>query len=367
MSLPSPIEFEIFCRVIDHYGDAGVCWRLARGLVQQGHRVHLWLDDFAALARLAPALSTDAHHQQVENVRVSPWDDACSASPPEHGVVIEAFACDPPAPYVAKIAARKCLWINLEYLSAEPWVDDFHGRPSLQADGAHKYFFFPGFTAASGGLLREKDLLQRRDQAHTEARCARLGALTGLPQTSWPDEALYVMLFAYPQAPLAGLQDALENLDVPVCLLAPGGAPDTLHTHRNLHVHGIPFLPQSQFDALLWCCDLNFVRGEDSFVRAIWSASPFVWQAYRQADDLHLAKLEAWLALSHAPETVCDVMRAWNRGDDAALTHSLRRALREPQWHQWRAHCGEQTARLALQNDLVSRLVHFYQNEQQTR
>ena len=46
---------------------------------------------------------------------------------------------------------------------------------------------------------------------------------------------------------------------------------------------------------MLWACDFNFVRGEDSLVRAIWAGKPFVWQIYPQDDNAHYAKLEAFL------------------------------------------------------------------------
>ena len=46
---------------------------------------------------------------------------------------------------------------------------------------------------------------------------------------------------------------------------------------------------------LLANCDLNFVRGEDSLVRAIYSGKPFIWQPYIQGNDAHLEKLNAFI------------------------------------------------------------------------
>ncbi len=54
---------------------------------------------------------------------------------------------------------------------------------------------------------------------------------------------------------------------------------------------------QSDYDHLLWCCDFNLVRGEDSFLRAQWAARPFLWHIYPQADAAHLEKLTAFLEL----------------------------------------------------------------------
>ena len=47
-------SWDIFCKVIDNYGDMGVCWRLAADLASRAHRVRLWVDDLAALSWMAP-------------------------------------------------------------------------------------------------------------------------------------------------------------------------------------------------------------------------------------------------------------------------------------------------------------------------
>lgn len=60
-------------------------------------------------------------------------------------------------------------------------------------------------------------------------------------------------------------------------------------------VHILPFLTLENYDQLLWACDVNFVRGEESWVRAIWAAKPFIWQPYLQVDNAHLMKLNAFL------------------------------------------------------------------------
>jgi uncharacterized repeat protein (TIGR03837 family) len=59
-------------------------------------------------------------------------------------------------------------------------------------------------------------------------------------------------------------------------------------------LHVIPFIAQDDHDKLLWSCDINFVRGEDSSVRAQWAARPFVWHLYPQSEQAHLAKLRAF-------------------------------------------------------------------------
>lgn len=367
---PSPmnaLSFDLFCRVVDNFGDAGVCWRLARRLAALGQPVRLWIDQPGILARLVPALDAGAQEQTLDGVRVGTWRGAERAAPPRGGVVVEAFACALPPAYQDAMTGQDCLWINLEYLSAESWVEGCHGLPSLQANGVPKFFFFPGFTPATGGLLREPGLLAHRDAEQAQARGQRLQSLTGLPSAP-PGDALCALLFCYPDAPLAGLQTALAELDRPVWLLVPGGRPAAaLRDRGSLRVVTIPFVPQARFDELLWCCDLNFVRGEDSLVRALWAGEPLVWQIYRQAQDAHLDKLEAWLDRARWPAPAAALIRAWNRSDDKAVARTLPAALREPAWTDWRTRSRAWCAELANQPDLGQDLLDFCLRHRQTR
>ena len=57
----------------------------------------------------------------------------------------------------------------------------------------------------------------------------------------------------------------------------------------------LPFIPQEDYDYLLSVCDINLVRGEDSFVRAQWASKPFIWDIYPQSDLAHEVKLNAFL------------------------------------------------------------------------
>ncbi|WP_424265716.1 elongation factor P maturation arginine rhamnosyltransferase EarP [Castellaniella sp.] len=359
------MDFDIFCRVIDNYGDAGVCWRLARQLAALGQGARLWIDDLGVLGRLLPGIDPARERQSVQGVQIGAWHAAEQALAPERGVVIEAFACSLPPRYAATMATRGCLWINLEYLSAESWVEGCHGLPSPQASGIPKYFYFPGFSPATGGLLRETELLIQRRQAQAQDRRTRLQALTGLPARRLPDQGRIMLLFCYPDAPWAGLQAALARLDTPTCLLVPGAAPAGLRSEGALQVLPIPFVPQARFDELLWCCDLNFVRGEDSLVRALWAGSPLVWQIYRQADDAHLDKLDAWLDRAQWPAPARALTRAWNRHDDAGVLQALPQALAPQAWHAWQTRCRDWSAELSNQTDLARNLLDFCQKHRQ--
>jgi uncharacterized repeat protein (TIGR03837 family) len=324
---PSPL-WDIFCRVIDNFGDIGVCWRLACNLAERGQRVRLWVDDPAALRWMAP----DGHG----GVEVSTWI-ASTAFPPPGDVVVEAFGCDPAPAFLAAMAARAenarpPVWMNLEYLSAEAYVERSHGLASPQmsgpARGLTKWFFYPGFTPRTGGLLRESAL------AAAQARFDRTGWLASQGVALAPDERL-VSVFCYPGAPLARLAASLAADGRPALIAtAPGAATQATSAAlaalgdagATLRQHALPWLAQPDYDRLLWAADLNFVRGEDSWVRAQWAGRPFVWQAYPQDDGAHGAKIAAFLDLSlagaapGAAQPVRAWTAAWNGPGDPTAT-----------------------------------------------
>ena len=338
--------WDIFCRVIDNHGDLGVCWRLARDLAARGQAVRLWVDDASALAWMAPL--------RPAGIELRPWpDDEVDVTPGD--VVIEAFGCDLPPAFVARMARRTPppRWINLEYLSAEDYVERSHGLPSPQfhgpGAGLEKRFFYPGFTPRTGGLLREPGLLERVADFDGRAWLARQG---------WQprDGECVVSLFGYAGAPLPPMLEALASQ--PTLLLAcPGPLQAQAREQPGLRVVALPYLAQDDYDRLLWACDLNLVRGEDSFVRAQWAGKPFVWHIYPQQDGAHHAKLEAFMTRSNLPDAWRSVWRAWNgmapwpaqasgqpalAGLQAAAAHAL----------QWRAQ-------LASQPDLLTQLQGF--------
>lgn len=376
--MPAPASIDIFCRVVDNYGDIGVCWRLARQLAARlaTSTIRLWVDDIASFARIARGISTDAPLQTLGGIRVVKWDDVASRDPgllQPATMVIEAFACSPPEAYVARMSDRQ-LWLNLEYLSAEDWVESCHGLPSIQPNGLRKFFFFPGFTPRSGGLLREGDLLARRDrwQADPDARpnlLSRLGV-----EAVWLDRlqagARLVYVFCYPQAPLGALLRTLASTrQEALVLMAQGVGPDTppLPAGGRLALHRHEFVDQDTFDQLLWGADLNLVRGEDSLVRAIWAARPMIWQPYLQEDALHLQKLDAWLARSPYSPEIRHAMRAWNGGSEAEFESALAPLLSPASFSQWQQSARAGCDTLAREDDLVTRLLAFHAKQHQTR
>jgi len=361
--------WDVFCRVVDNFGDIGVCWRLACNLAAHGQRVRLWVDDAAALRWMAPA-----GHAGVE---VSPWG-ASTVFPAAGDVVVEAFGCDPPAAFLAAMAARANgdgprpvrapVWINLEYLSAERYVERSHGLPSPQmsgpAKGLTKWFFYPGFTAATGGLLREASLADEQAAFVRDAWLATQGLALRAGER-------LVSVFCYPGAPVDRLVASLRADRRPTLLAtAPGAATDAVRAALAagadappaVRQHALAWLTQPDFDRLLWAADLNFVRGEDSWVRAQWAGQPFVWQAYPQGDGAHAPKIGAFLdlALTGAEPDAANALRRWT----AAWNGLEAAAAPLPAWTPGQLAATGRAARawrdqLRVPHDLATRLLAF--------
>jgi uncharacterized repeat protein (TIGR03837 family) len=374
-------RWDIFCTVVDNYGDAGVAWRLARQLASEHSlAVRLFVDGLPALARLAPDVDATLDVQCVDNVEVRKWGGTqAELRPADPGaVVIEAFGCGLPASYLASMAARERapVWINVEYLSAEDWIEGCHGlasrHPTLPLT---RYFFFPGFTPASGGLLREHDLVTQRDRFRTDATaCESMWRMLGLGSPG--PGTLVISLFCYPNAALPDLLDAWAEGDAPVLCAVPQGVAGNalaLWTGRTaphvdehlvrgrLTLAGVPFVSQDDYDRLLWACDINFVRGEDSFVRAQWAARPLVWHVYPQSENAHRLKLDAFLDryCAELPRDLASVVsefsRAWN--GDGNIGHAWARVAEART--ALSAHAQAWAAQVAAQPDLASTLVKF--------
>lgn len=348
------MQADVFCRVIDNWGDIGVTWRLVRQLsTEKKWQIRLWLDDLPSLKRLEPTLDPDQDRQALAGVDVLRWPQNWRGVEPAR-VVIASFSCDLPKALIEQMARRQTRWLQLEYLSAERWVQDCHLRTSLRGDGLKPVFFFPGFETGTGGLLREANLLMRRDAWRADpagqlAWLVRLGVSVA-PQTRLGS------VFAYPSAPLGQLIECLSTLERPTHLLVPDG----VSFPRHLATKGgrvtwqtIPFLSQDDYDRLLWSMDFNLVRGEDSFVRAIWAGQPFIWQAYPQADGVHHDKVSAFLSLAGLPDPVNQLFHAWA---DGQAIDGLSALFAGATWRTWAKATDQLADRLANLPDLATEI-----------
>jgi uncharacterized repeat protein (TIGR03837 family) len=225
--------------------------------------------------------------------------------------------------------------------------------------------------------LREAGLIERRhrfeqDPAAQQAFLAQWGIY---PQPG----AQMISLFAYEHAGLGSWLDSLAQDAQATHLLVPEGRiigdverwlgvqglrAGALHVCDNLTIQVLPFVRQEHYDLLLWCCDFNVVRGEDSFVRAQWAGRRFIWHIYEQDDDAHWAKLDAFLELylaglsEGAGQALTQVWRAWNAGQDMTQSWNTLQHYRQELAEYAERWCLEQ----ALQDDLTTALVTFYRN-----
>ncbi|MEI2676606.1 MAG: elongation factor P maturation arginine rhamnosyltransferase EarP [Burkholderiaceae bacterium] len=372
--------WDIFCRVVDNHGDAGVCWRLATDLASRLIDVRLWIDDARALAWMAP---TGRH-----GVRVLAWPDGdqdiSRELDPAPSVVVETFGCGLPSPYLQFMAhargqAQAPVWINLEYLTAEPYAQRSHCLPSPQssgpARGMNSWFFYPGFSPGTGGLLRETDLVARQVAFDRMAWLATHGIA---PRA---DERV-VSLFCYANPNVPDLLQALAARPT-LLLTTPGHASEQVlqalsaaELPARLRIQALPWLTQIDYDHLLWSCDLNFVRGEDSLVRAIWAGRPFVWQIYPQDDGAHEAKLDAFIARKLATvqpawgEAIRRLSWRWNSlvgsaGSQAGAATDDWNLLNSPQgMSAWTSRCAAWREELIGLPDLTSQLLRFVAGQQ---
>lgn len=385
-----PLKVDVFCHVVDNLGDIGVCWRFCKTLARdQGCYVRLFVDDFGAFSKIEPLLDKTRDVQHIDGVELFRWDHAVIHER-YHGcgdAVIEAFACTLPEKVTMLMArARKPpVWIDLEYLSAEEWVDTHHAVVSPHPQlGIDKTLFFIGFREKSGGLIREKGLLDRRLAFQAdEAAQNQWRDNWGLP----PRDPAFIdiSLFCYAVSPVEKMLAALQGAGRPVRLMIPAGVataalsrftgqlPEPLGVVRkgSLYFHNLTFLTQDDYDRLLWTCDLNFVRGEDSLVRAVWAGNPLIWDIYKQAQDAHMPKLRAfhqhyWGDLAPECREILDFFSImWNEGgrqDEDLPAGALLACL------PWiTEYARQRSLEQAGQDDLATRLVTFVREQMKNR
>jgi uncharacterized repeat protein (TIGR03837 family) len=375
-------RWDIFCKIVDNFGDIGVCWRLAKQLEHEhGIKVRLWIDDLNIASQLIPSLDTTQRTQPVDNITITAWD-ADTSFDQAANVVIEAFGCELPASYLA-LMQPDTIWINLEYLSAEPWVEGFHARHSKHGSRT-RHFFFPGFTKATGGLLREYDIVEN-NQKIASSKQLRSDFFRQLNLTLDDDSTtLEISLFSYPHAPISDLLSVMADSATKISCYVPAtsilpkistffgkesiAAGDHLR-FNNLSLHVLPFLRQADYDKLLTSCDINFVRGEDSWIRAIWAGRPFIWQPYLQTEDTHLIKLNAFLDVFYsgcedtAQQATIAMHKAWASEQITAST-----------WQDYLSNIStletftaQQTSTLASQADLATNLVIYIEKLQHNK
>ena len=412
-------QWHLFCRVIDNYGDAGVTWRLATQLAHQGLSVIIWIDQPQVLVKLSGNILLTTEQNPLKTlISIRQWvDEPNHQKPPANSplpqlpypvdqlqIFVALFSCELPEECLQHLRSypRSAIWINLEYLSAESWVEEYHGVSGVAPQwGVPYYYFFPGYTPNTGGLLRQHPQDSPLYPPPPSAQQEWL-AKWGYRETIREEEQ-WISLFYYPnisKTNLAYLFDAWATGILPIrCLVPVGECADTAfsimqnnikgmarndeHTHPvpagttlqqgQLLLHTLPWIPQHEYDLLLQVCDWNMVRGEDSWVTAQWSKHPLIWQAYPQTDNTHHIKLQAFAQRYHEglPTLVGQALHTiwcrWNGMPDAGsdspadwrtLWQTLQRHNAELQ-----AHALNWANRQSEQADLVTQLQLFVINK----
>lgn len=383
-------RWDIFCKIVDNYGDIGVCWRLSQQLANEHQlQIRLFIDDLAIASHIIANLDATKQQQTINGIEICTWDESSKECA---DVVIETFGCNLPEPYIQQMQTNKTVWINLEYLSAESWVSDFHAKPSQHPTlPLTKYFFFPGFVDETGGLIRENDLIEKRNAFlnSTALQTQFWQKFGSTDKTDVSSDTTRISIFCYPQAQIESLLTALQNSKQKVSLYLPFNSVldsfnifltdfklkigDAIHKN-NLTVHILPFLSQDDYDRLLWACDLNFIRGEDSWIRAIWAGKPFIWQPYLQAEDTHINKLNAFLDVysnKASPEVktlLNEASLAWSGNDKQSVQISDNNSKPEvwqdliSQLPALHAYAKQRADAFSSQPDLATKLVIFSEN-----
>lgn len=388
----------LFVRVIDNYGDIGVTWRMAREMSQRlNMRVSIWVDDWHAFFQLLPEqpIYNDLPIY-IDGVKVHHWHDMASIEDMVHDpdVVIEMFGCQIPDWVVRKMLAQhiqKTIWLNWEYLTAEQWAVEYHGMYSLQPNGLKKYFWFMGFDEKSGGLLREQNYPIRRKsflsdiqqqenfrqqyQLPERKESCQVGLIFSYHSKHWHDWLLMLQHSGQTISLwLAGSQ-IIESLwqagILPQTELVNIG--DCFYL-GNIQLFRLPFVPQSEFDYLLWSVDWAVVRGEDSFVRAQLAGIPFFWHIYPQDDQAHHVKLQAfWQEIGYFEQNAelqqYHQLLSDDLNDICVLTPSERQNAWQQLWRhsRWQDCAARWSMKLEQQTDALERLAIFIQDRLECR
>lgn len=305
-------SIDIFCEIIDNFGDIGVVYRVAKELKKiYNNQVKIRvifnrIDEFLKINPSAKNLEI----QEIEGIFYYTYEyvkkNICTFS--TANVIIEAFGCTIPEEYMNVAYNNSDLILNLEYLSAEDWVEDFHLQESILGKGKlRKFFFMPGFTEKTGGIITDSLYLDRITKVKNNLSEYRKKYLKNIDNY---DNKLIGTVFTY-EKNFAPLMRDLKKLDREVALLAMGEKTQesfkeffkknfveklgNIYKYGKIEIEFYDFLSQEEYEELINVVDFNFVRGEDSFIRAVLTGKPYLWHIYCQKEFVHMDKLQGFL------------------------------------------------------------------------
>ncbi|AWD32302.1 hypothetical protein CKSOR_00172 [Candidatus Kinetoplastibacterium sorsogonicusi] len=359
---------DIFCNVIDNYGDIGFCWRLSKNLENRYKwKISLWINNLNAFANIEKNINTISSKQFVNNISIRYWNDDELFNHNPGNIIINSFSCDLPNFYLKKIKIFNSLLINLEYLTPELWINKYHLLPSYNNLNIKKYFFFPGFRKKTGGIIREPYLSSEREKFQNDIFMKnnflyKVGFTNEL--MNFKNDAKLIFIFCYKHSPIRSFIQALKYLNKKFIIILSNDniiEKDYLKNSDKVKFHKLPLINQDSFDKLLWCSDINFIRGEDSFIRAIWAKRPFIWNIYKQDNNAHIKKLQAWLSLYMPPQYIYDLTMHWNNYQfhSKIFTNSINKALSKKNFLLWEKINNDFYIKQSNKRDLIDNLVKF--------
>lgn len=302
---------DIFCEIIDNYGDIGVVYRTAKELqkIFPESKIRVFLNRLDEFKKINSQV-LDLPSQNIDGIEYITFDylrdnanELLTAQ-----VIIEAFGCQIPKEYMEIAYDNSELLINLEYLSAEDWIEDFHLQSSPLGRGKlKKVFFMPGFTEKSGGVIADSNYLERIQRVLENKEFYEKKYLSDIEDR---ENKIIGTLFSY-EKNFTPLLEELKKLDKDVVILAMGEKTQdslrkilknfSIEDFRNslkygkIEIRFLNFLNQEEYEELINIVDFNFVRGEDSFIRAVLTGKPYMWHIYCQEEYAHMDKIEGFL------------------------------------------------------------------------
>lgn len=326
-------DLTVLCKVVDNYGDIGFVYRLCRSLAEitDDIKIRLVVSNLESFAAMAKEINPNKPQQFFRNWQIFDWNNAeiCknefSKNPPVF--LLECFQCGRPDWLEDIIFApdfkQTVHSLDVEYLTAEDWAEEFHLiKSGTRSVFVKKHIFMPGFTNKTAGLVLDSSFMQ--------SKASRKNALQKLSDTGIDisEKDFNILVFSYPRS-FNFLVNAINKCDFSKnakVFVADGICTKPFldackEQNSSFKIEKLPYLEQEKWDALLTLMDFAFVRGEDSFSRACLCSKPFIWHIYKQEKDYHLVKLEAFHKKLGAEEDYNNFSLLYNNGstDEAKL------------------------------------------------
>lgn len=311
------MEITVLCRVVDNFGDIGVVFRLCRALseLKKNLEIRLVVSNLDSFAKISKGIDSAKSFQKFCGWKIFDWNDneLCkkefSRNPPEF--ILECFQCGRPE-WLEEILFfpqfnLNVQIVNIEYLTAESWADDFHLLKSgTRSAKIKKINFMPGFTKKTGGLILDKNFMCCLSEKKYALNLAKQNLDKKILSEDF-SASFKIFVFSYPKNFdfLASAIKEFSLLKKVLVFIAPGAGSDSVkNSLEKFSVDFIllPFMQQEVWDAFLSLMDFSFVRGEDSFSRCCLLGNPFVWNIYPQEDEFHIVKLDAFLKRIKIPQ-----------------------------------------------------------------